>query len=151
MVDGSTHIANVWISSSQGTNWDEEIVVNVQLSNVHNGSGSHRRCTCSFITLNGTNRCSGTLSLAARIGKVLGSLKQSCANNTNVGGSSSYVGKDIGWLEVMGQSNVNCYVSNKMKHEGLDGAMVSTVEVAKKHSTKHQSLRKTPRMYIIWR
>ena len=31
----------------------------------------------------------------------------------------------------MGQSNVNCKASNKMKHEGLDGAIVSAVKIAK--------------------
>ena len=69
--------------------------------------------------------------LAVRIGKVLGSVERSHAGNTNVGGSSGHAGENIGRLEVMGQSNVNCNASNKMEHEGLDGAVASTVEIAK--------------------
>ena len=53
-------------------------------------------------------------------------------HNANVGGSSGHAGKDVCWLEVVRQSNIKCNALNKMKHEGLDGAVISTVEVAKK-------------------
>ena len=132
VVDGSTDIASVWIGSSQRTDGGKKIVVDVQLTNICNSGNDHRGCACSFVTLNCMDGCCGTWSLAARIGKVLGSLQQSHANNTNFGGSSGHVQKDIGQVEVMGQSNINRDASNKMWHEGLDGTVASAVEVAQK-------------------
>ena len=62
-----------------------------------------RGCTFSFLTLNCTDGCCRTWLLAARIGKVLGSLPRSHADNTNVGGSSGHVRNKIVRLEVVGQ------------------------------------------------
>ena len=63
-----------------------------------------------------------------RVSKGFGSWQGSHANNANVGGSSGHVGEDVGRLEVVGQSNFDA--SNNMEHEGLDGAIASTVEIA---------------------
>ena len=76
--------------------------------------------------------CSGTWSLAARIGKFFVGLKRSHANSTNVGSSSGHARKDIGRLKMMGQSNINSNVLNKMEQEGLDGTIVGAMEIAKK-------------------
>ena len=136
VVDGATYIASAWIGGSQRTDGNEEIVLDVHLPNIHNSGSSHSRCSCPFVTLNGTNRSSRTWMLTATIGKVLGSLKWSHANNTNVGGGSGHEGENIGQLEVMRQGIINRNVSNKMEHERLGGTIVSTMEIAKKASHK---------------
>ena len=50
-------IASTWIGGSQRANCNKEIIVNVELSDIHNGRNSYRRCTCAIFTLNGTDRC----------------------------------------------------------------------------------------------
>ena len=60
------------------------------------------------------------------------------ANNTNITGSSGHVRKDIGQLEVVRQSNINFDASNKVEHEGLDSAIVSTVKIV--NETLHKAL-----------
>ena len=73
-----------------------------------------------------------------RIGKIFRGLEWCHASNTNVGGSSSHVGKNVGRLDVVRQSNIDRDTPNKMKHEGLDGAITSAVEVS--NETLHKVL-----------
>ena len=131
VINGTADVTGLWIGGSQRTNHSEEIIINVKLTDVHNGGDVHRRDTWNVLALNGTDRSSGMWLLMARIGRVLWSLQRSHANNTNVHGSSGHAGEDIGWLETMGPHNVNFDVSNKMQHEGLDGAIASTMEISK--------------------
>ena len=74
VIHGATDIAGAWVGSSQGANCNKEIIVDISLTDINDGSSGNRRCTCNIFTLNGMDGCSGMWSLMARFGKVLGSL-----------------------------------------------------------------------------